>query len=115
MRAIGQAVAKVGEALGMKILYTTRRVHDDERYVSLETLLAQSDVISLHCPQTAENLNLINAETIARMKDGAMIINTARGGLVDEAAVAEALCQGKLAYFAADVVSRSPSPRTIPF
>ena len=106
--SIGQAVAKVGEALGMKILYTTRRVHDDERYVSLETLLAQSDVISLHCPQTAENLNLINAETIARMKDGAMIINTARGGLVDEAAVAEALRQGKLAYFAADVVSKEP-------
>ena len=106
--AIGQAVAKVGEALGMRILYHTRHPHDDERYVNLDTLLEQSDVVSLHCPQTAENRNLINAETIARMKDGAILINTARGGLVDEEAVAEALRQGKLAYFAADVVSKEP-------
>ena len=106
--SIGQAVAKVGEALGMRILYTTRRAHNDERYVNLETLLEQSDVVSLHCPQTAENLNLINRETIARMKDGVIVINTARGGLVDEAAVAEALQQGKIAYFAADVVSKEP-------
>lgn len=106
--AIGQAVARVGEALGMRVLYTTRRPHDDERYVSLETLLAESDVVSLHCPQTAENLNMINRETLSRMKDGAILINTARGGLIDEPAVAEALRQGKLSYFAADVVSKEP-------
>lgn len=106
--AIGQAVARVGEALGMRVLYTTRRPHDDERYVSLETLLAESDVVSLHCPQTAENLNMINGETLSRMKDGSILINTARGGLIDEPAVAEALRQGKLSYFAADVVSKEP-------
>lgn len=106
--AIGSAVAKAAEALGMRVLLTARTPRDTENYVNLETLLARSDVVSLHCPQTAENLHMINADTLAMMKDGAILINTARGGLVDEQAIKEALECGKLAYFAADVVSKEP-------
>ena len=106
--AIAQQVAKVAEAFGMRVLYTTRHKHEDPRYVSLDTLLEQSDVISLHCPQTAENLKMINPNSLSKMKDGAILINTARGGLVDEEAVYTALEQGKLAYYAADVVSQEP-------
>ncbi len=106
--AIAQQVAKVAEAFGMRVLYTTRHKHEDPRYVSLDTLLEQSDVVSLHCPQTAENLKMINPNSLSKMKDGAILINTARGGLVDEEAVYMALEQGKLAYYAADVVSQEP-------
>ena len=106
--SIAQAVAKVAEAFGMRVLYTTRHSHDDPRYVTLDTLLRESDVVSLHCPQTAENLRMINPDTLSRMKDGAILINTARGGLVDEEAVRVALQDGKLAFYAADVVSKEP-------
>lgn len=106
--AIGKAVAKVAQALGMTVIFTARTPRNEEGYVNLETLLQTADIVSLHCPQTAENLHMINAETIAKMKDGAILINTARGGLVDEAAVKYALESGKLAYFAADVVSKEP-------
>ena len=106
--SIAQAVAKVAEAFGMQVIYNTRRSHDDPRYVSLDTLLRESDILSLHCPQTAENLKMINPDTLGRMKDGAILINTARGGLVDEEAVRVALETGKLAFYAADVVSKEP-------
>ena len=106
--SIAQAVAKVAEAFGMRVIYNTRRSHDDPRYVSLDTLLQESDIVSLHCPQTAENLKMINSDTLGKMKDGAILINTARGGLVDEEAVRAALEEGKLAFYAADVVSKEP-------
>ena len=106
--SIAQAVAKVAEAFGMRVIYNTRRSHEDPRYVSLDTLLRESDIVSLHCPQTAENLKMINPDTLGRMKDGAILINTARGGLVDEEAVRAALETGKLAFYAADVVSKEP-------
>ena len=70
--------------------------------------MAASDVISLHCPATAENMGFINAETIAQMKDGVLLINTARGSLVNEMDVAAALISGKLGGYGADVVSREP-------
>ena len=106
--SIAQAVAKVAEAFGMRVIYNTRRSHEDPRYVSLDTLLRESNILSLHCPQTAENLKMINPDTLGRMKDGAILINTARGGLVDEEAVRAALETGKLAFYAADVVSKEP-------
>ncbi len=106
--AIGSAVAKVAEAFGMRVIFTARTPRDDKNYVNLDTLLRTSDVISLHCPQTAENLHMIDSEAIAKMKPGVIVINTARGGLVEEAAVAAALESGKMAYYAADVVSKEP-------
>ena len=76
--------------------------------MDLETLLARSDIVSLHCPLTPETENIINADTLAKMKDGAILLNTARGPLLDENAVADALRSGKLRGAAADVVTREP-------
>lgn len=106
--AIGQAVAAIAKAFGMELLVTSRTPKNIDGFVNLQELLERSDVVSLHCPQTAENLHMLNAETIAQMKDGALLINTARGGLVDEQAVADALVSGKLGGYAADVVSKEP-------
>lgn len=109
--AIGQAVGKIALAFGMDLLVTARHekpMPAGAKFVDLDTLLRGSDVVSLHCPQTAENLHMINAETLAKMKDGAILLNTARGGLLDERAVADALKSGKLGAFGADVVSKEP-------
>ena len=85
-----------------------RSPKDGDEYVDLETLLTKSDVISLHCPLTADNAELINEPTIAKMKPGAILLNTARGGLVNEQALADALKNGKLRGAAVDVVSAEP-------
>lgn len=109
--AIGSAVGTVAQALGMKLLVTARHekpVPEGARFVSLPELLAQSDVVSLHCPQTAENARMIDAGALAQMKDGAILLNTARGGLLDEQAVANALRSGKLLAAGMDVVSAEP-------
>ena len=88
---IGQAVANIARAFGMNVLsYSRTRRPEGEalaKYVDLDTLLAQSDFVSLHCPLTPATAKLINAGTLAKMKAGAILINTSRGGLVDEAAV----------------------------
>ena len=109
--AIGSAVGTVAQALGMKLLVTARHEKpgpEGARFVSLPELLAQSDVVSLHCPQTAENARMIDAGALAQMKDGAILLNTARGGLLDEQAVADALRSGKLLAAGMDVVSAEP-------
>ena len=109
--AIGSAIGTVAQALGMKLLVTARHekpVPEGARFVSLPELLAQSDVVSLHCPQTAENARMIDAGALAQMKDGAILLNTARGGLLDEQAVADALRSGKLLAAGMDVVSAEP-------
>lgn len=109
--AIGSAVGTVAQALGMKLLVTARHekpVPEGARFVSLPELLAQSDVVSLHCPQTAENARMIDAGALAQMKDAAILLNTARGGLLDEQAVADALRSGKLLAAGMDVVSAEP-------
>lgn len=109
--AIGQAVGRIALAFGMKLLVTARhekRVPDGARFVALDALLREADVISLHCPQTAENLHMIGADALAKMKPGAILLNTARGGLLDERAVADALKTGRLGAFGADVVSKEP-------
>ena len=109
---IGRAVGKLAKAFGMKVIAYSRSQCEEGleigEYVDLDTLLAQSDIISLHCPLFAETEKIINAQNIAKMKDGAMIINTARGGLLDEQAVVDALNSGKLCYAAVDVVSQEP-------
>ena len=109
---IGRAVGRIAKAMGMQVLAYNRSRHPEGaeigEYVDLDTLLARSDFISLHCPLTAENEGLICKQTIAKMKDGAILINTARGGLLNEQDVADALESGKLRYAAVDVVSKEP-------
>lgn len=115
---IGQAVAKLAQAFGMHVLAynrTQRKEHHAlAEYVDLDTLYARSDIISLHCPLFQNNSGLINEESIRKMKDGAILINTARGGLLDEAAVAHALSSGKLRAAAVDVLSEEPMKRDNP-
>ena len=99
--------------MGMRVLAYDRfqrpeLENENCRYVSLEQLLAVSDVISLHCPLLPETKGVINRDTISRMKDGVLIINTSRGDLVVEKDLAEALISGKVAGAAADVVSTEP-------
>ena len=77
-------------------------------YVNLDELLEKSDIISLHCPLFPETERIINAHSIARMKDGVMLVNTSRGGLIDEEAVSAALHKGKIRCAALDVVSTEP-------
>lgn len=115
---IGQDVAKLAKAFGMDVIAYSRTERPEGRelaeYVDLDTLYARSDFISLHCPLFPENTKMINAESIARMKEGAVLINTARGGLLDEQAVADALGSGKLSGAAVDVVSEEPMKESNP-
>lgn len=109
--SIGQAVAKAALGLDMRVMVHTRTKRDtalDVQFVALDELLSQSDVISLHCPLTEKTNGLISAEAIAVMKDGVRVINTARGPLVDESAMAQAIESGKVACFMADVLSVEP-------
>lgn len=111
--SIGQAVARIAEAFGMKIVaYSRTRKPEFEsehlKFVDFDTLLSEADIISLHCPLFPETEGIINKESIAKMKDGAIVINTARGPLLVEQDVADALNCGKLAGAAMDVVSQEP-------
>lgn len=111
--SIGRKVAAVAQAFGMDVLVSSRTPHPEEenphlRFCAMEELLQQSDVVSLHCPLTEKTKGLIDADALAKMKDGAILINTARGGVIDEAAVAAALQSGKLLAYGADVVSVEP-------
>ena len=110
--AIGRAVGRLGRAFGMEVIAYNRSQCAEGAaigsYVTLEELLERSDVISLHCPLFPETEKIINAQTIGKMKDGVMLCNTARGGLVDEEALDTALKSGKVMYAAVDVVSVEP-------
>jgi phosphoglycerate dehydrogenase-like enzyme len=109
--AIGQAVARKALALAMRIVAFDPHVEvatPGVRPVDLPTLLASSDVISLHAPLTPETRNLLDRSAFARMKAGAYLVNTARGGLVDEEALHEALEAGRLAGAALDVFAHEP-------
>lgn len=109
---IAQATAKIAHAFNMKVIYWNHRVkkpqYDWAQQVSLEELYHQADVVSLHVPQTTETEQMINREAIRQMKTGVILLNTARGGLLDEAAVAEALNEGKIYAAGVDVVSKEP-------
>jgi len=109
---IGRAVAKIAGAFGMRVLaYNRSRCPEGAalgEYVDLNTLLAQSDVISLHCPLTDQTKEIINKTSLSKIKGNAILLNTARGGLVNEAELAAALRNGKLRAFAADVASVEP-------
>ena len=112
---IGRAVAKLADAFGMKVLVHNRSRPKDLppqfELVGLETLLSWSDVVSLHCPLTAENKKFMNADRLARMKQSAFLLNTSRGPLLDEQAVTDALNSGRIAGAGLDVLSVEP-PKT---
>ncbi len=103
---IGQAVADVGRAFGMEVRFATRRGGRTE----LESVLRAADVVSLHCPLTPETKHLIDATTLGWMKPSAFLLNTSRGPLIDEGALAEALNTGRLAGAGLDVLSTEPPP-----
>lgn len=109
---IGQTVGRLAKAFGMEVIAYNRSQCDAGRqigrYVSLDELLERSDILSLHCPLFPETAQIINAAALEKMKDGAFLINTSRGGLLNEADVAQALKDGKLRGAAVDVVSREP-------
>lgn len=110
---IGQATANIAQALGMEILafdnFQDKSLESATcKYTSLDELLEKSDIISLHCPLTDENVGMINKESISKMKDGVMIVNTSRGPLIDEQDLVDALASGKVASAAVDVVSSEP-------
>jgi len=114
--AIGQAVARLGRAFGMKILAHTRTTREEEdiEFVDCETVFRESDVVSLHCPLTDENQGFVNADLLSQMKPTAYLINTARGPLVNEADLARALSEEKIAGAATDVLSVEPPPADNP-
>ena len=109
---IGQVTGRIARALGMRVIAHSRTEREEGRalaeYVSLDKLLAQSDVLVLHCPLFAETNQMINKDTIAKMKDGVILINNSRGQLVNEADLAEALNSGKVQAAGLDVVSTEP-------
>jgi glycerate dehydrogenase len=110
---IGQETAKIAQAFGLNILAYNRSKNmelesDTCKYVELDELLKSSDIISLHCPLSESTQGIINKETIAKMKDGVMVINTSRGGLINESDLKNALNSGKVFGAAVDVVSIEP-------
>lgn len=107
---IGKQSACVAKALGMNVICHTRTLKQDlnVKFVSLDELLQQSDVITLHCPLTPQTKEIINKQTLSKMKTGAILLNTARGALINEQDVADALGSGKLAAYGADVFTKEP-------
>ena len=111
---IGRGVADVGRAMGMRVMHHRQRSAGDPGSVDLDTLFRESDVVSLHCPLSPETRHLVDARRLALMKPAAFLVNTARGPLVDEAALADALNAGRIAGAAVDVLSVEPPPPTNP-
>ena len=111
---IGRGVAAVGRAFGMRVIHHRRQGGGDPACVDLDTLFRESDVVSLHCPLTPETKGLVDARRLALMKPTAFLVNTARGPLVDEAALAAALNAGQIAGAAVDVLSVEPPPASNP-
>ena len=117
--SIGRQTARIAKAFGMQVLVCTRTVRpeyeaDGVEFVDFDTLLARSDVLSLHCPATPATRGLINAGALAKAKPGMILLNTARGALVDEQAVADALKSGRLGFYGADAFGTEPLPQESP-
>lgn len=113
--SIGRAVAKIADAFGMRVIISTRTVPENCPYpvVSMEDAFRQADVLTIHCPLNAQTAHLVRRETLSLMKPTAFLINTARGGIVREEDLAEALNSGRLAGAGLDVLDKEPmSPDT---
>lgn len=117
--AIGRWTARMAQDFGMKVIANSRHVKTGPEYegieqVSMEELLKRSDVISIHCPHTKETEHLLNREAFSKMKDGVILINTARGAIIDEEALLEALESRKVYMAGLDVVDHEPPVEQIP-
>ncbi len=108
MGTIGKIVAGMARAFGMKVIHTTIDLKNDPDYRPIDDLLAVSDIISCHIPLTPETRNFIDATAFKKMKNTAILINTARGEIIDEQALTEALKNGQIAGYGADVMSQEP-------
>lgn len=118
MGAIGERVAAVGLAMGMQVIAHDPFVRSAPPGIALHDLVEvvkRADVLSLHCPLTAENRDLIDREMLALMPEGAILVNTARGGLIDDAALIEALASGHIRAAGLDTFSTEPPPPDLPF
>lgn len=112
---VPRLLAPTLEAIGAQVIYTNQHPPaDDNRFRPLDQLLAASDIVSLHVPLTAETEGLVNAERLSNMKRGAILINTARGGLVEETALMDALADGRLSGAGLDVLAAEPAPTDHP-
>lgn len=115
---IGQAVARIGAAFGMRVIAASSKTRAPDGLVlellPLRAVFEQADVLSLHCPLAPDTQRLVDAERLAWMKPSALLINTARGGLIDDIALRDALVQGRLAGAALDVLAQEPPPADHP-
>jgi glycerate dehydrogenase len=110
---IARKVGEVGQALGMQVIATGRpgtrpNTPKSVEWLSSDEVFASADIVSLHCPLTPETERMVNEERLSRLRRGALLVNTSRGGLVDERALADALRSGQIAGAAVDVVSQEP-------
>ena len=112
---IGKAVGKVADAFGCRVIVNKRAPVSDYPCVDLDTLLSESDIISIHCPLTDATRNIINGSAIKKMKNGVVIVNVARGAVWDEAAIADAVISGKIGGMGCDVFTREPFDESHPF
>lgn len=113
----GSATARIAKSFGMHVIGYSRTKHEEfcgEQVETLDDLLRTADIVSLHCPSTVETRNLINGTSIAKMKDGAILLNTARGSLIDGPSAAEALQTGKLYAIGMDVATQEPINKNDP-
>ncbi len=112
---IGKRVASIAQALGCKVIAFKRTAVENYNCVDLDTLMSQSDIISVHIPSSKETVGIISRERIAMMKERAILINVARGNVIDEAAVADAICLGSLYGYGCDVYSTEPFSSDHPY
>lgn len=112
---IGRSVARVAEAMGCNVICTKRTPDSEYKTTDIDTLLSESDIISVHVPLTDETRGMINKERISKMKKNSIFINVARGAVCDEKALCEAVKQGKIAAIGVDVYSEEPFPKDSPY
>ncbi len=112
---IGRAVAKVAQAFGANVIACKRRAVDDIECVGIDELCMRSDIITLHCPLTEQTREIINRERISKMKDGVIIVNEARGAVVNEADIRDAVLSKKIGGFGSDVYSEEPFGSSHPY